>query len=151
MLLKNEEFAEIENYVSLNYQVFRKSLIPEVLDFLAKNKSVELPHKVFEAGKTIELHSGSETGVLEKQKLCIALSYSSGLNFNSVKSALQSLSMLLGFSFSLKEAEKPFLISGRSAEVLIAGKPAGILGEIRPKVLENFGIENPVCVLEVDA
>ena len=90
MLLKEQEFAEIENFASLNYQVFRKSLIPELLDFLAKNKTVELPHAIFEIGKCIELHSASETMVLEKQKLCIALSNSSGLNFNSIKSVLQS-------------------------------------------------------------
>ena len=97
------------------------------------------------------MHAGSETGVLEKQKLCIALSYSSGVNFNSVKSVLQALSKTLGFKFELKELEKPFLISGRSAEVLVNGKSIGLLGEVHPKVLENFGIENPVCVLEVEA
>ncbi|HIH32959.1 MAG TPA: phenylalanine--tRNA ligase subunit beta [Candidatus Diapherotrites archaeon] len=150
MLLKSEEFAEIENFASLNYQIFRKRLLPELLEFLAKNKSVELPHAIFEIGKTVELHASSETGVLEKQKLCIALSNSQGLNFNSAKSLLQSLSKMLSFSFKLQEAESAFLIAGRSAEVLAHGKSIGFLGELHPQVLQNFGIENPVCVLELE-
>lgn len=150
MLLKEEQFAELENYLSINYQVFRKALLPEVLDFLAKNKTVELPHAVFEAGKTIELHAGSETGVLEKQKLCIALSNSSGLNFNNAKSQLQALSKMLGFEFFLQESKRPFLIEGRSAEIIIGKKPVGLIGEVNPQVLQNFGIENPVVMLEIE-
>ena len=151
MLLKEEQFAELENYTSINYQVFRKSLIPALSEFLAKNKTVELPHSIFEAGKCVELHSGSETGVLERQKLCIALSNSQGLNFNNAKSILQSLSKMLGFSFALSEASRPFLIEGRTAEIVIGKKTIGIIGEVHPQVLQNFGIENPVVVLEMEA
>jgi len=150
MLLKEEQFAELENFVSINYQIFRKSLVPELLEFLAKNKTVELSHRIFEAGKCVELHAGSETGVLEKQKLCIALSNSQGLNFNSIKGFLQVLSKMLGFSFTLSEASRPFLIEGRSAEIIVSKKAIGIIGEIHPQVLQNFGIENPVVVLEIE-
>lgn len=151
MLLKEEQFAELENFISINYQVFRKSLVPELLEFLARNKTVELPHSIFEAGKCVELHSSSETGVLEKQKLCIALSSSQGINFNSAKAILQSLSKMLGFSFILNESSRHFLIEGRSAEIIIGKKAVGLIGEVHPQVLQNFGIENPVAVLEIEA
>ncbi len=148
MLLDKEEFAEIENYQSTSYQVFRKSLVPEALEFLAKNKSVELPQRVFEAGRAVRVDGSRETGVVESDLLCIALT-DFELNFNQAKSILQELSKLLGRKLSLSDSDRPWLIEGRAAEIIEGGKPIGVIGEIHPKALENFGLQTPVVVIEM--
>ncbi len=145
---KKEKFVEIANPVSENYAVFRKRLFPELLDFLAKNKHCLYPQKIFEIGKVLELDSRSETGVSEKNVLCIALS-GKGFNFTAAKSALQAIAENTGRKYSLKESNLPFLAKGRQAEIGIGNKK-GVVGEVSAAVLRNFGLEQDTVLLEVE-
>ncbi len=146
---QNNELVELENPVSENYAVMRASLAPELLEFLFKNKDAEIPINLFEVGKTIEFKAGTETGTAEKDKLCIALCDSS-LNVNAGKSILQSLEKAFGEKWTLKESVHASYIEGRFALVQRNGKTFGVLGEVHPQILENFGLKNPVVVLELE-
>ena len=46
--------------------------------------------------------------------------------------------------------DDPRFIPGRSASVLIGGTPAGILGEIHPGVLTDWGLTRPAAGFEID-
>jgi len=146
--LKDVKFVEIGNPVSMNSHVFRKTLIPESLEFLSKNKDRELPHRVFEIGKTVELNEKNEAGVEEKNKLCVALS-SKDVGFTQIKSALEALADQLGFEYTIQKISNPAFVEGRAAEISIGSKK-GILGEINEKTQKNFGLETPVSVLEIE-
>ncbi len=43
-----------------------------------------------------------------------------------------------------------FYIEGRSAEILVNGVSIGVIGEVHPQVLENFGLLVPVANFEID-
>jgi phenylalanyl-tRNA synthetase beta chain len=43
----------------------------------------------------------------------------------------------------------PSFASGRTAEILISGKSAGVVGEIDQQVIENFKIRVPVSGFEI--
>ncbi len=146
--LKEEEFVEIENPVSANWALLRKHVFPDLLDFLAKNKHSACPQRIFELGKTVELDAESETGVKEKNTLCIALS-GSKTGINEVRSALDAVALAFGLKVSLKKASHPAFKEGRCAEVSVGNKK-GILGEVSEKVLQNFGLEQKVSVLEAE-
>jgi phenylalanyl-tRNA synthetase beta chain len=147
MLLK-EEFVEIANPVSLNWEIFRKNLLPESLEFLSKNKHCSFPQKIFEVGRTVELNEKNENMVEEKWKLCISISHSK-TGFNEIKSVLDAIARELKLEYSLKEEKIPFLEEGKSALILI-GKKKGFIGELKQKVKENFGLENNVSVMEIE-
>jgi phenylalanyl-tRNA synthetase beta chain len=51
--------------------------------------------------------------------------------------------------FTIKEGEGSAFIEGRCAFVLVGGKQVGIFGEIHPKILQNFGLEEPVAAAEL--
>ncbi len=57
----------------------------------------------------------------------------------------------LGVSHALEERDIPGFIPGRCADILIAGEVAGLVGELHPRVLESFGLEQPVALFELDA
>ncbi|MBS7623788.1 hypothetical protein KEJ39_09010, partial [Candidatus Bathyarchaeota archaeon] len=38
----------------------------------------------------------------------------------------------------------------RSAVIKVLGHECGVVGEIHPQLLQNFGIENPVAAFELD-
>jgi len=144
-----EEFVEIANSVSLNWEIFRKKLLPESLDFLSKNKHCSYPQKIFEAGRCVELNESKETGVEEKWKLCICISHSK-TNFNEMKSVFEALARERKTGFKLKEAKIPFLEEGRSALIEFSDGKKGFIGEISRKVMEEFGLETNVSVLEIE-
>jgi phenylalanyl-tRNA synthetase beta chain len=48
------------------------------------------------------------------------------------------------------EADHASFLQGRAATVLIGDEPVGIVGEVHPQVLENWGIQNPAVAFEVE-
>ena len=146
--LKQEQFVEIANPVSLNYEIFRKNLFPESLEFLHKNKTKEFPQKNFEIGKTVELNPKKETRVDEQEKLCICIS-DNRANYSTIKSALDAVCSYLGLKYSLGELSHPSFETDKSAAIEI-GRKNGFMGEIRQKTLQNFGLETKTIVLEME-
>lgn len=145
---EKENFVEIANPVSENYCIFRKRIFPELLEFLSKNKHAPYPQKIFEAGKTLEVDTRTETSVLEKNILCVVLC-GKGAEFNTIKGVLDAIAENLGLKFSLQECREPAFEKGKSAAISIEGKK-GMLGELNKKTLQNFGLDQPVAVLEIE-
>ena len=148
MGLPEQQFVEIANPVSLNWSVLRRSIVPELLDFLSKNKNCPYPQKIFEIGRTLTLDANAETGVRERTQVCIALSHKNA-NFTEIKSHLNALLQNLGIKYETRAIKHPSFSEGRAAEIVALGK-CGILGEISEKVLKNFLIDAPVSVLEIE-
>jgi phenylalanyl-tRNA synthetase beta chain len=71
-------------------------------------------------------------------------------NFSQIHSHLLSLLSSLAVRFELKEKPISGFITGRCAAIIIDSKEAGIIGEVHPQVLENFSIEQPVALFELD-
>jgi phenylalanyl-tRNA synthetase beta chain len=44
---------------------------------------------------------------------------------------------------------RPTFVDGRVAMVSVGGEPIGILGEVHPQVLTNFGLTYPVALAEL--
>ncbi len=148
MLLEKQEFVEIENPVSSEFAVLRKSIIPELLAFLSKNKHCEFPQKIFEIGKTLSLNPGSETGVKESDTVCIVLS-GKNENFTSIKAHFNALCDALGWKHSITEKDHPSFKPGRCALVKANGRH-GIIGELSEKVMKQFDLEMPTAVMELE-
>ncbi len=145
--LEGQEFVEIANPISLNWSIMRKNIFPEMLEFLSKNKHYEYPQKIFEVGKTIEIDPKSDSRTKEKNVLCIALS-GKDYGFTSIKSAFEAVCRELGKKCAVKPLKHPSFEEGKSAE--ISGDSKGFFGEIRPVIRENFGLQYPVVILEME-
>ena len=148
MNLKDIKFVEIENPVSENWSVFRKSIIPEILGFLSTNKHASYPQKLFEIGKSVHIDKKSDTGVAEKNLLTIVIT-DNKTNFTEIKSVMETLSQNFNWKYSIERKEHPSFEKGKCAALRI-GKRRGILGEISKDVLKNFNLSMPVSVLEIE-
>ncbi len=146
-LFLKEEFVEINNPLSNNYEIFRKRLLPNLLMFLAKNKDKEFPQKIFEIGSCLELNSKEDNGVKQSNHICVVSSHSN-TNFTEIKSILVSLCAYLGFSLTVKKKQFAFL-EENSAEIIVNGKK-GFIGELKKEVEEKFSLKKPVIVLEFE-
>lgn len=148
MGLPEQQFVEIANPVSLNWSILRRSIAPELLEFLSKNKNCAYPQKIFEIGKTLTLDASAETGVREHTQVCIALSHKNA-NFTEIKSHLNALLQNLGIKYETRAIKHPGFAEGRAAEIVALGK-CGIIGEVSEKVRKNFLIDAPVAILEME-
>ncbi|MBU0635548.1 phenylalanine--tRNA ligase subunit beta [Candidatus Micrarchaeota archaeon] len=146
--LQKETFVEIANPTSLNTALFRKTIFPELLAFLAKNKHAVYPQHLFEVGKTLELDSKSDTGVLEKDMVCIVLS-NRKTSFSEIKSFLQAICNAFQWHFSIQETNHPAFESGQTGLIQIEQKK-GIIGVLNKATRDNFGLEIPVSILEIE-
>ncbi len=147
VLLEGEEFVEIANPVSVNYEILRKRVAPQLLEFFSKNKNQEYPQRIFEIGTCLAADSKHENGVKQSYNLCVALTHSNA-NYTEIKSHLDSLCRYLGVKHEVKKKQFAFFTEN-SAEVVM-GQKRGFIGEVRKEVLENFGLRKPVVLFEIE-
>lgn len=145
------DIIEIANPYAEQYNIVRPSVLPSLLIVLSNNLHREYPQDVFEIGKTARIDKSENTGVKEVDHIACALCYAKA-GYNEAKSKLQSLCLNFGKLDKLRTVatDHPSYIAGRCAEIYIGDKRAGIIGELHPIVLKNWGIEMPVAAFEME-
>lgn len=139
----------IANPMSEHYGCARWSLIPGLLSVEETSRRAIYPHRIFEVGEVTRKdpdHAyGSRTDVL-----VAAMEASEDANLSGIQSYLEAIAYYSGFEYELRPIDHPTYLPGRAGEVVSNGQAYGMIGEIHPEVLENWGIAVPVSVFEVD-
>lgn len=132
---------------SLDHSVLRDSLIPTLMAALTSNVKSDYPQRVFEVGRVF-FRSGARVG--EGWRLGCLLAHS-GSNFSEAKMHAEALCRILaGKEATSIGAEHWAFSPGRTASLALGGKRLGVVGEVRPEVLESFGLRVPVSGFELD-
>ena len=140
---------EIQNPINSNYCLIRKSLIPSLLEFFSKNTKKELPQLIFEVGDCVEKDLSRENRIRQTKKIAYAICKDK-ITFTDLKQVFESLSEFIGRKAKIEEYENPMFIEGRCGKIIFDGKEKGIIGEVNPSVLTNWGIEVPVAIFEFE-
>ena len=148
MNAKEGDVVEIENPVSLNWNVFRSWLLPSLMEFYSNNQHVEYPQKIFEVGDVVLIDEKQETRTRDVRKLAAAIS-DSKVGYYDVLAVLDSFMSGYRKKYKLVKTKHPSFIEGRVAEILVDNKHVGIIGEIHPQVLQNWKLEMPVAAFEI--
>ena len=145
----SDNAISISNPLVQEESLLRTSLLPGQLKILAYNQSHRVKGlKFFEIGH-IYLPSASDQ-ILPDEREYLSVSIAEG-DATSVVAILDLLSATMVFpNMQLKELEIAGLHPARSAEVFIAGQSRGVVGEVDPRVLQNYGIDGSVAWLEID-
>ena len=138
--------VKISNFSSTNYSVVRSWILPQLLEFLSKNKHVSFPQKVFEQG-IVAVQSGEE--VKEYERIAMAVSHSN-VDFTELKRTIEFILEGAGVEPLFEEFEHKSFIPGRAASINVKGQRIAFIGEIHPTVLLSFGLEMPVTALELN-
>ncbi|MEM2902620.1 MAG: phenylalanine--tRNA ligase subunit beta [Candidatus Bathyarchaeia archaeon] len=147
MNLQYMDVVEVENPKTPKYTCLRTWIIPSLMDFLQHNIHFEYPQRVFEVGDCVV--PARKGHIEEKVKLGIAIAYKNA-GFTEVKSILDSLSVNFGIEVKVKETIHGSFIDGRVGKIFSNQGEIGIIGEIHPAVLTNWGLNVPVSALEID-
>ena len=149
----NEDFIEILDSKT-EYDVLRVDLLSNLLKIFSENSDSQYPQKIFEIGKVFskDKTGKSETGIIEKEKLSIALADES-VNFMDARQILDYLLKMLDIEqdkYKIEDTENSDYISGRVGKIIVYGKEVGFIGEVAPRVLKNWKIKMPVSAFEID-
>jgi len=77
----------------------------------------------------------------EEERLVIG-AYGDGIDYYSVKNAVDKVLCALGIETKIFRSNRPFLHPGRSAEIVAAGESIGFIGEIHPNTARKYEVEN---------
>ncbi|NPA86787.1 MAG: phenylalanine--tRNA ligase subunit beta [Candidatus Diapherotrites archaeon] len=131
----------LSNPVSKSYSALRSSLLPHLLRVLSKNRTLPYPQRLFEVGEVFTPQWSISLGYVEAGR---------EVSYTTARQALEFLLRKLELNPTFKEASHPLFIRGRVAAVYLDGELLGYVGEVKPEVLEHFGLIVPVAAFEID-
>jgi phenylalanyl-tRNA synthetase beta chain len=144
-----EDGVTLTNPLVAEESVLRTSLLPGQLKAIAYNQSHRIPDvRFFEIDHVFLPSPVGELLPDEREHLAVALA---GEEAPAAVAVLDALDRALALpNVQLKPASPPGLHATRSAEVVVAGRTRGYIGEVDPTVLENYGVDGRVAWIELD-
>jgi phenylalanyl-tRNA synthetase beta chain len=137
-----EDVTFVMHPISEDQTMIRTTLLPNQLEILSLNQHHELPQRIFEVGEAI-------VNCANKLHLA-AMSIHALANFEEIREIVDSMMMERNIPYSVKPSEDPAFIEGRRADILVNGIKVGVMGEIHPQVILNFGLGQPVVGFEIN-
>ena len=148
MCIDGADAIEIANPMTESYDMVRNSIIPNLLASEAESAHAVYPHRMFEIGKTVVRDAAHNEGSRTHNTLAFLLADREA-GFNEVDAQALALFYYLSLEPRLFPLEDPRFIPGRAAEIKVNGRRIGIMGEVHPRVLANWGIEMPCAAVEL--
>lgn len=139
--------VELANPLTEEWQFMRPSLIPSLVDAVAKNQNLKPNLELFEIAKTyIPLKNN-----LPKQDLYLAAVVTEN-DFFKVKGLAENIfeSLSRNVKFQKMQTEETIFDQNQSAQIKIGETTVGKLGTLNSNFLNHFQLEIPVSAIELN-
>ncbi|MCH8519893.1 MAG: phenylalanine--tRNA ligase subunit beta [Nanoarchaeota archaeon] len=149
--VNSEQFIKIKDAAEEGINMMRTRLIAEMLHSLHLNRKVKYPQRVFEVGMTIQRDDSQDTKARNQWHLANILA-GPQMSYTQIKEMSDTLFKLLGVFDDIEyiQTSRASFIEGRCAQIMYKKEKLGVIGEIYPKILENFGLLVPVSAYEIN-
>lgn len=146
---KPARYTEVANPKLKAYNVVRSHLLGGLFEALRENRRRPMPQRLFEIDNVVELDDSAPTGAAEKRHVAfVETGRDSG--FATARSVVDAMLRELGWQAEYAAINQGTFVEGRAASIAVEGKSIGILGEVHPEVLNNFGLTHPVALAEIN-
>lgn len=148
---KLRKSVTISNPLGEDTSIMRTTAIPSMMEVLSKNYNNRNDHAyLFETAKEY-IPTTDDKLPLEKNVLTIGL-YGKDIDFTNLKGILEDmLDALSIYNFEVTANKEHFAFHpGRCANIIINNEIAGIMGEVLPKVSENYEIDERTYILSIN-
>ncbi|MEZ4473564.1 MAG: phenylalanine--tRNA ligase subunit beta [bacterium] len=142
-----EHFVRVANPKLRALTVVRSHLMGGVLQALHENRRRPMPVRLFELDNCVRLDAAGENGTTEERRLCFG-DIGPDAGYASVRARLDALLWELGLTGTFEPVEHPAFVPGRVARFTTGTAVEGLIGEVAPGVLDAFGIDLPVGLVE---
>ena len=141
---------KILNPLGEDTSIMRTTTLPSMLEILTRNYNYRNTDvKLYEVGRTYL--PGGEDGLAHEAKYLTLGAYGEGMDFFTVKGAVEMLLKSLrceNVSF-VAVTENPSYHPGRCASVWAGGQVIGVVGQLHPLVCKNYGVDVPLYAAEL--
>ena len=142
---------KILNPLGEDTSIMRTTTLPSMLEILSRNynyrnKSVRL----YELGRTY-FPKDDGSGMADEPKVLSLGAYGGDMDFFTLKGAVESVLeglRITGVRYEA-ETENPSYHPGRCARICRGGAVLGVLGQIHPRVAENYGLDCELYTAEL--
>ncbi len=143
---------KIMNPLGEDTSVMRTTGLPSLLEVASRNYSFRAERAALYELATVYIPAESETELPEEKKILTAGIYGEGVDFFTVKGAVQQVLAQLHINkVKFKPcADAPSYHPGRTACVYSGDTYLGIVGQLHPTVAKNYGINTEVYAFEFD-
>jgi len=143
--------VQIRNPLGEDYSIMRTTSLPSTMESLARNysRSNEIA-RLFEIGKVYI--PGEDINKLPDERNIAAVGMYGGVDFYHIKGVVENLMEALGikkYEFRRESTNSSFH-PGKTAALLVNGRYAGVLGEMHPGVIDNYGLAERCYVAELN-
>ncbi len=142
--------VEILNPLGEDTSIMRTTAIPSMLDILARNyNNRNLDATLFEIARE---YIPTEQGKLPIERNVVMLgAYGKNCDFFTVKGIVENLLAKVGVENArfTAQTENPTFHPGRCATIAVDGKEIGVIGEVHPIVVENFGLAQRTYIAQL--
>ena len=143
-----ERYPQVANPKLKAYNVVRTHLMGGLFEALRENRRRPMPFGLFEIDNVTDLDEAAITGASEERRVAfVEIGKASG--YATARSTVDSLLRELGWQAEYEAIEHPTFVDGRAAACRVNGKQIGVLGEVHPEVLTNYGLTFPVALAEL--
>ena len=144
-----EQVVEVDNVMSQSFSCLRSWILPSLLRVETASPRAFYPHRLFEIGEVAIPDSTQELGSRTAIRLGVVIAHPHA-NFSEVHTCLDVLMFYLVKDYALDPLSHASFLDGRAGTILSQGQSVGMIGELHPEVLENWGISVPVSAFELD-
>ena len=131
----------ILNPLGEDTSIMRTTILPSMLEILARNYNYRnKAARLYEIGK---VYFKRDDGLADEPKMISLGAYGDGVDFYAVKGVVETILSNMRAENVVFEAETsdPSYHPGRCAKVYAGGRLLGTLGQIHPKVADNYGVD----------
>lgn len=129
--------------------MIRLWLMPELVKALVNNRNRQYPQKMYEIADVVVPDAHSDVRSRNVTKFCAVTSHKDA-SFTEIKQTLDYVFNCIGKKYEIAPEKHSSFIEGRTGKIIVDGKEAGMIGELSPLVLENWGMEMPIAGFELD-
>ena len=142
--------VKIKNPLGEDYSVMRTTAIPSMMESLARNYSRNNSFvRLFEIGR-VYIPNEVETE-LPTEKNVLTIGIYGDCDYLDLKGIVENIIDGLGVKAKYeRESNNVSYHPGKTANLLVRNKKAGVLGEVHPDVTENYSIDADCYVAELD-
>jgi len=141
-------YPQVANPKLKAYNVVRTHLMGGLFEALHENRRRPMPQRLFEIDNVVNLDDAAETGAIEFRRIAfVETGRESG--YATARSVVDALMRELGWKVEYAAIDHPTFVPGRAASLSRDRAVMGILGEVHPEVLTNFGLTHPVALAEL--
>lgn len=140
--LETDDMVHLIHPISEDQTMLRTMIMPNLMEILSLNQHRELPQNIFEVGEVVR------NGV--NYRSVSAISIHPQANFTEISEIVNAFLREMDFEYVLSKSSDAAFIEGRRADIFIDGKKQGVMGELHPEVITNFGLGQPIIGFEID-